>query len=180
MQTAPEKGPENKDQKGPADPGTKPPVVPQAPTIEEVAKALNDTDLALAKAEGEIVRLKGEAKKKGDPNANDTQIEELNKTIADLRTDIETLKKGTVTRDEADELVTEIAGVRKRNKELGEALISKNTTGAGTGQGANQDQQKPPEKKEELSPADEAVMARVRQRRISQGRDPETGLPIKK
>lgn len=152
---------------------------PKAPTVEDFAKALNETDISLEKANGEIQRLKSDAKKSGNPNVNNDQIDELNKTIEGLKGEIDTIKKGTITREETDPLVQEIAGVRKRNSELAAALISKETMGNGSGAGGHQPDPLPetdPNAKETDGERD--LRERMEKRRISQGRDPKTGLKI--
>jgi len=175
MQTAP-KGDENKDQKVPTDPGdNKPLPAPEAkgPTTKEVVDALDASDLALQKAEAEIVRLKKQANKSGDPNANEDEI-------SALKAEIEELKKRVITRDDADPLVQEIASVRKRNAEYRAALISKETRGSGTGQGSNQDAPAPTDTKPTETDGERALRERMERRRIAEGRDPKTGLKINK
>lgn len=177
MNTAP--GNENKDPKVPADPGAGgTPPAPEAKTVtlEEALEVIKELDTVITKTQDEIVRLKRE-KKPGDP-ASDDRIAELEKTIADQNAKIEDLRKNGITREEASELQTEITRVRKRSSEIMAAAVSKDTTGAGAGAGGAQ-----PDAPRNEGPArssqDEAVLARLRARRIAEGRDPETGLKKK-
>lgn len=164
----------------PEEPKKDPPAAPPAdtpspePTKEELKAALDAATTALEAAEGEIVRLKKEPKTGG--GENDDAIGELNEKIATLTAEIEAIKAGTVSKPENNKVLEELQQSRKKLTELGEALISKNTKGTGTGTGTNQDQPTVPAPQPHMSDADKSLMERVRQRRIREGRDPESGL----
>jgi hypothetical protein len=177
--TTAEAGNENKDPKVPADPGANSPVAPQAPTAAELAAQLEETDKTLTLANEEIVRLKRDKKQGGGSSADDDRIASLEATVASLTTELADLKKNGATRQETNALEERILAVKKKNSEYAAALVSKDTTGAGTGQGSNQDTAKPPETKPTETDGERALRERMENRRISEGRDPKTGLKLK-
>lgn len=175
-------GAENKDPKGPADPGVggNPPAPeePKLPSAQELAKALDETDLALEKAQGEIVRLK-RGEKAADPNVV-KQIEDLEHTVEDLKKqNAELIKNGAKANEKTDELSTEITRVRSRNSELIQALVSNETKGKGAGQGSNQAPAAPAAPTTVETDAERSLRERMERRRIAEGRDPKTGLKIR-